>query len=79
MAATVSPTSNNPYLDLVLSFPLRPIRSKAAHQRGKAMLRSLRVAYSIKNDCSNISTGWPPIAVSVGVSRKSFIRFCQRV
>lgn len=41
MASTVTTTSNDPYLDLVQSFPLRPIRSQSAHQHAKTMLRSL--------------------------------------
>jgi len=38
---TLSTTSNDPYLELVLSFPLRPIRSHSAHQQAKARLRDL--------------------------------------
>ena len=41
MATTISTTAMDPYLDLILSFPLRPIRTRAAHEQGKAMLRSL--------------------------------------
>jgi antitoxin component HigA of HigAB toxin-antitoxin module len=41
MAITTSTTSNDPYLDLILSFPLRPIRTGNTHQQAKAMLRSL--------------------------------------
>jgi len=41
MATTLTTTSSDPYLDLVQSFPLRPIRTRIAHQRAKDMLRSL--------------------------------------
>jgi antitoxin component HigA of HigAB toxin-antitoxin module len=39
--ATIISTTSSPYLELVLSFPLRPIRTRSAHQRAKEMLRSL--------------------------------------
>src|SRR5438874_1716057 len=41
MATTLATTSNDPYLELVQSFPLRPIRTQTAHQLAKAKLRSL--------------------------------------
>jgi predicted XRE-type DNA-binding protein len=41
MAPTFATVSKDPYLELVQSFPLRPIRSRSAHEHGKAMLRSL--------------------------------------
>jgi HTH-type transcriptional regulator/antitoxin HigA len=41
MAITLATTFSDPYLELVQSFPLRPIRSQTAHQQAKAMLRGL--------------------------------------
>ena len=41
MPTTLSTTSSDPYLKLVQSFPLRPIRTRNAHQLAKTMLRSL--------------------------------------
>jgi antitoxin component HigA of HigAB toxin-antitoxin module len=41
MASTIATTSADPYLELVTSFPLRPIRTKAAHQQAKTKLRTL--------------------------------------
>jgi len=41
MATTLTTSSNDRYLDLILSFPLRPIRTRTAHQRAKIMLRKL--------------------------------------
>lgn len=41
MATTLSTTSSDPYLELVLLFPLRPIRTRSAHRRAKAMLHDL--------------------------------------
>ncbi len=41
MATTLSTTSRDPYLELILSFPLRPIRTRTLHQRAKAVLRGL--------------------------------------
>jgi antitoxin component HigA of HigAB toxin-antitoxin module len=40
MTTTAAPTSPDAYLELVRSFPLRPIRSRTAHQQAEAMLRS---------------------------------------
>lgn len=34
-------SSDDSYLELVLAFPLRPIRSRGAHQHAKAVLRGL--------------------------------------
>jgi antitoxin component HigA of HigAB toxin-antitoxin module len=41
MATALSAISDDPYLELVQTFPLRPIRSRNTHQRALAMLRSL--------------------------------------
>jgi len=41
MATTVSTASRDPYMELILSFPLRPIRTRGLHQRAREMLRSL--------------------------------------
>src|SRR5437762_3312433 len=41
MGTAISGISNDSYLDLVQQFPLRPIRSRNAHQQAKLMLRSL--------------------------------------
>jgi hypothetical protein len=41
MTTILSTTSNYAYLELVSSFPLRPIRTRSAHQRAKMMLRTL--------------------------------------
>jgi antitoxin component HigA of HigAB toxin-antitoxin module len=41
MATTLSTTTSDPYLELVLSFPLRPIRTRAVYEQGKTKLRSL--------------------------------------
>jgi antitoxin component HigA of HigAB toxin-antitoxin module len=41
MATTLSTTSRDPYYQLILSFPLRPIRTRSLHQRAKAVLRGL--------------------------------------
>ncbi len=41
MATAIQTTKDDAYLHLVRSFPLRPIRSAAAHQRAKTRLRSL--------------------------------------
>jgi len=42
MATTLSKiTPNDPYLDLVQLFPLRPIRTRAAHEEAKTVLRKL--------------------------------------
>jgi HTH-type transcriptional regulator/antitoxin HigA len=42
MATMLTKTSAaDPYLQLVRSFPLRPIRTRTAHQQAKAVLRSL--------------------------------------
>jgi antitoxin component HigA of HigAB toxin-antitoxin module len=41
MATTRSTISHDSYLDLVQSFPLRPIRTRTAHQQAKMMLRTL--------------------------------------
>ena len=41
MPTTLRTTSNDPYLELVQTFPLRPIRTANAHRQAKAILRSL--------------------------------------
>jgi len=41
MAVATSKALNDPYLDLVLSFPLRPIRSAAMHRQALIFLRGL--------------------------------------
>src|ERR1022692_1484095 len=41
MATTIPTTSRDPYMRLILSFPLRPIRTRGVHQRAKAVLRGL--------------------------------------
>lgn len=41
MATTLPTASRDPYLELIQSFPLRPIRTQKAHQQAKATLRSL--------------------------------------
>jgi HTH-type transcriptional regulator/antitoxin HigA len=41
MATILSTISSDPYLELVQSFPLRPIHTRNVYQRAKAMLRSL--------------------------------------
>jgi antitoxin component HigA of HigAB toxin-antitoxin module len=41
MALTLASNSNDAYLKLVQSFPLRPIRTRTAHRHAKQMFRSL--------------------------------------
>ena len=41
MPTTLPKPSADEYLDLVLAFPLRPIRSRSAHEKAKTFLRSL--------------------------------------
>jgi len=41
MATTLPTTSSDPYLELVLLFPLRPIRTRSAHRKAKGMLSDL--------------------------------------
>jgi HTH-type transcriptional regulator/antitoxin HigA len=41
MPTTLRTTSNDSYLELVQTFPLRPIRTASAHRQAKAILRNL--------------------------------------
>jgi antitoxin component HigA of HigAB toxin-antitoxin module len=41
MPATLSKSSNDPYLELILRFPLRPIRTSSGYERAKLALRKL--------------------------------------
>src|SRR4051794_10749188 len=41
MTTTLSIPANDAYLQLIRSFPLRPIRTRNAHRQAKAVLRNL--------------------------------------